>query len=84
MKTRKVFDAYSDTDITYGINPIPKSVVLNNVSLKGRTLILDFNEELLNVYKDKNELRHMMVESFMYTFTTIPGVDSIKITSGGE
>jgi hypothetical protein len=26
----------------------------------------------------------MMVESFMYTFTTISGVDSIKITAGGE
>ena len=84
MKTRKIFDAYSNTDITYGISPVPKIVALNNVSLQGRTLILDFNEELLNVYKDKNELRHMMVESFMYTFTTIPGVDSIKIAAGGE
>jgi len=84
MKTRKIFDAYSNTDITYGISPVPEIVVLNNVSLQGRTLILDFNKELLNVYKDKNELRHMMVESFMYTFTTIPGVDSIKITAGGE
>lgn len=84
MKTRKIFDAYSNTDITSGISPIPKIVALNNVSLQGKTLILDFNEELLNVYKDKNELRHMMVESFMYTFTTIPGVDSIKIAAGGE
>ena len=84
MKTRKIFDAYSNTDITYGISPVPEIVVLNNVSLQGRTLILDFNKELLNVYKDKNELRHMMVESFMYTFTTISGVDSIKITAGGE
>jgi hypothetical protein len=84
MKTRKIFDAYSNTDITSGISPVPKIVALNNVSLQGKTLILDFNEELLNVYKDKNELRHMMVESFMYTFTTIPGVDSIKIAAGGE
>ncbi len=84
MKVRKVFDAYSDTDIPYGISPIPKTVTLNNISLQGRTLILDFNEDLLNVYKNKNDLRHMMIESFIYTFTTIPGVDSIKITAGGK
>ena len=84
MRARKVFDAYSDTDITYGISPVPKTVTLNNASLQGRTLILDFNKEFLNVYKDKNDLRHMMVESFMYTFNTIPGVDSIKITADGE
>ena len=26
----------------------------------------------------------MMIESFIYTFTTIPGVDSIKITADGK
>ncbi len=81
MKARKIFDAYSNTDIEYGISPVPKTVALNNVSLQGRTLILDFNKDFLNVYEDKNDLRHMMVESFLYTFTTIPGVDSIKITA---
>ncbi|HBC31182.1 MAG TPA: hypothetical protein DC024_08075, partial [Clostridiales bacterium] len=35
MKTRKIFDAYSNTDITYGISPVPKIVALNNVSLQG-------------------------------------------------
>jgi spore germination protein GerM len=84
MKARKVFDAYLDTDIAYSISPVPKLVVLNNVLLQSKTLILDFNNEFLNVYKDKNDLRHMMVESFIYTFTTIPGVDSIKITAGGK
>ena len=84
IKALKIFDAYSDTDINYGISPVPKTVALNNASFQGRTLILDFNEDLLNVYKDKNDLRYMMIESFIYTFTSIPGVDSIKITVGGE
>lgn len=83
-KALKIFKAYTDTDIPYGISPVPKTVTLNNASMQGRTLILDFNDDLLNVYKDKNDLRHMMIESFMYTFTTIPGVDSIKITVVGE
>ena len=84
MKVRKIFDAYSDTALSYGISPVPKVVALDNVLLRGKTLILDFNNEFLNVYKDKIDLRHMMVESLIYTFTTIPGVDSIKITAQGK
>ena len=80
---RKVFDAYFDTEIPYGINPIPK-LSLNNTLMEGRTLILDFKEDLLNVHKERNDLRYMMVESLIYTFTTIPGVDSIKITVNGD
>lgn len=83
-KAKKIFDAYSDTDIPYAISPVPKTVTLNNASLQGRTLILDFEEDFINIYKDKKDLRNMMIESFMYTFTTIPGVDSIKITAGGK
>lgn len=83
-KAKKVFDSYSNTDIPYGISPVPKTLIMNNVSLQGSTLILDFNEDILNVYKDRNDLKYMMIESFMYTFTTIPGVDSIKITVGGQ
>lgn len=83
-KAQKLFEAYHDTDLPYGISPVPKTISLSNATLQGRTLILDFNEDLLNIYKDKNDLRHMVLESFMYTFTTIPGVDSIKITVVGK
>ena len=84
IKAEKMFGAYQNTDISYGSSPVPKTVALKTVSLQGRTIVLDFNKELLSVYKDKKDLRHMMVESLMYSFTTIPGVDSIRITAEGE
>jgi len=84
IKAQKMFDAYKDTDIPYGINPIPENVVLKSASVQGSMLLLDFDDNLLNAYKDKNDLRHMVVDSFVYTFTSIPGVDSIKITVNGE
>ena len=84
MKARKIFDAYSDTALPYAVSPVPKSVALNNASVERKTLILDFNEEFLKVYEDRTDLRQMMVESLVYTFTTIPGVDSIKITAQGK
>jgi len=84
IKAQKMFDAYSDTDIPYGINPIPENIVLKSTHLQGNMLILDFNENLLNAYNDKNDLKHMMIDSFIYTFTSIPGVESIKITLNGD
>lgn len=83
-KAKKLFDAYFAIDMPDVINPIPKALILNNATLTGKILALDFNEDFLNVYKDRNDLRNMMIESFMYTFTTIPGVDSIKITVQGK
>ena len=84
INAQKMFDAYKDADIPYGINPIPENVVLKSLSVKGSMLLVDFDDNLLNAYKDKNDLRYMMIESLVYTFTSIPGVNSIKVTVNGE
>lgn len=84
LKAQKMFDAYKDTDIPYGTNPIPESVVLKSAAVQGTTLVLDFTDSIMHVYAGKNDLRQMMIDSFAYTFTTIPGINSIKITVEGE
>lgn len=84
LKAQKLFDSYKDADISYGNSPIPDGILLNNVKSEGTMLILDFSKELLDVYKDKDDLKQMMIESLVYSFTTIPGVDSIKLTVSGE
>lgn len=84
LKAQKMFDAYKDTDIPYGINPIPESVILKSAAMQGTTLVLDFTDSLMNAYNGKNDLRQMMIDSFSYTFTTIPGISSIRITVEGE
>ncbi|MGD9569767.1 MAG: GerMN domain-containing protein [Sedimentibacter sp.] len=84
LKAEKLFDAYKDVDINYGMSPLPDNVLLNNVKAQGTMLVLDFKKELLEAYKDRDDLKQMMIESLVYTFTTIPGVDSIKITINGE
>jgi len=84
IKAQKMFDAYRDTDIPYGINPIPENIMLKSASAQGSMLILDFNENLLNAYNNKNDLKLMMIDSFIYTFSSIPGVESIKITVNGD
>lgn len=84
LKAQKMFDAYRDAEINYGTSPLPDSVSLNSAKAQGTMLILDFNKEFLETYKDRDDMRQMLIESLVYTFTTIPGVDSIKITVNGE
>jgi len=80
MKAQKLFDAYKDMDLTYGRNPIPENIVLKSVKAEGNNLILDFDESFLMAYENKDNLKEMMVESLIYSFTSIPNIDGIKIT----
>lgn len=84
IKAQKLFDAYKDAGISYGMSPIPESIALKGASQQGTVLVLDFDGEFLNAYKNKEDLKQMMIESIIYTFTTIPGVNSIKITVNGN
>src|SRR5690606_15607562 len=66
MQAQKLFDAYKDTELGYGISPIPKTVVLNGVTKQGNLITLDFTDSFLNAYKDREDLKQMMVESLAY------------------
>jgi hypothetical protein len=80
IKAQKLFDAYKDIKINYGLKPIPEDVNLQNVTLENRILVLDFNDKFLKAYANKDDLKLMMVESLTYSFTTIPNIDGIKLT----
>ena len=79
IKAQKLFDAYKDNKLPYGRNPIPKGVALQSAKLEGSSLILDFNDSFLKAYENKDDLKLMMIESLIYSFTSIPNVDGIKI-----
>lgn len=80
IKAQKLFNAYSSVELTYGRNPMPENVTLQSVNVVGNTLILDFDDSFLKSYDGKDDLKSMMVESLIYSFTTIPNINGIKIT----
>lgn len=84
IKAQKMFDAYKDAEINYGISPVPEGIILNSAKAQGTMLTLDFNKEFLDIYNDRDDMKQMLIDSLVYSFTTIPGVDSIKITVNGE
>lgn len=84
IKAQKLYDAYFDTQLPYGRNPIPNGVELQSAKLEGNNLVLDFNDNFLKSYEGKDDLKMMMIESLIYSFTTIPNIDGIKITTNGK
>lgn len=80
VKGKKLFDAYSNSGLKYGRNPIPADIVLQGIKLEGSNIILDFNNSFLKAYENKEDLKIMMVESLIYSYTSIPNITGLKIT----
>jgi spore germination protein GerM len=61
------------------IAPIPEDVVLHNFAQRGNTLTLNLNKEFLSVYPDRPDLQRWMIDSMIYSFTSIDGIDQVQI-----
>ena len=60
---------------------IPSGTSINNISLEDKILTIDFSKELLEV---KNEYEEKMIESIIFTLTSIDGIDKVIIKVEGE
>lgn len=63
---------------------VPENVKLLNVYYLNNTIKLDFNKAFLNAYKGDRQKQTMMMDSILYSFTTIPGVKYVKILVEGN
>lgn len=60
---------------------IPPDVTIKDINLQEKTLTINFSKELLEV-NDKDEDK--MIESIIYTLTSIDGIDKVIIKVEGE
>lgn len=60
---------------------IPNNTKINKLELIDNILHIDFNEELLNVAE---ELEEKVIESLIYSITSISNIKGIKITINGK
>ena len=65
-------------------NPIPDGLVLNNAVMENDTLVLDFNDAFKTAFDGDQNKRKFMIDSLIYSFTSISGVKSVRLTSGGN
>ncbi|TCO68767.1 GerMN domain-containing protein [Marinisporobacter balticus] len=61
------------------IAPIPENITLINFSRQEDTLTLNFSKELLYAYNDRLDLQRMMLDSLLFSFTSIAGIKEIQI-----
>lgn len=65
-------------------NTIPEGTILNNVSLKGEEIIVDFNETFINDDDVKSEILVNRVYSVVDTLLEFKDISSVKILINGE
>lgn len=63
---------------------IPNSVDLLNYDYNSGILTLNLSNEFLSVYSGRIDMQDMMLESILYTFTSIPDVTMISIKVDGN
>ena len=62
-------------DIFYPL--IPKNTKINDISIDKNNIYIDFNKEILNISKNKEE---KMIEAIIYTLTEINGIENIYLS----
>ena len=60
---------------------IPKNTKILNIELKEGILTIDFSKEFTNI---KEEYEEKLIESLVYTLTSIDGIDKIQILVDGK
>lgn len=65
-------------------NTIPEGTILNNVSLKGEEIIVDFNEKFISEDDVKSEIFVNRVYSVVDTLLEFKDISSVKILINGE
>lgn len=63
---------------------IPENTKLIGSSLEGECLILNFNEEILNIDKNNNDLKNNLIKSIVNTVTELNEINKVKILINGE
>ena len=77
-----VIDGEKSNIIPNGFRPIiPSGTEILDVSLEDKILTINFSKELLDINKDYEE---KMIESLIYSLTSIDGIDKVIIKVEGE
>ncbi len=71
-------------DNSNGYFQLLNNININNASLEGNQLTLDFDKKITDLHSNSLSMQNMLIDSFLYSFTSIEEVESIKLTYNGE
>lgn len=78
-----IMDSYANVSEDY-YSPISKDIKLLNVTQNGDNLVLDFSKDIINSYDNDQNRRKFLLDALVYTYTSIPGINSISIQAENE
>lgn len=83
-KAKAMFESYKSEIPFNAKSPLPNDLVLNSASLNSDNLVLDFNEAFSNSFDGDQNRRKFLIDSLVFSFTSIDGVKSVQFTVNGN
>ncbi|SCG83823.1 hypothetical protein DW1_2259 [Proteiniborus sp. DW1] len=83
-KVDMIFKSLQNSKFDYLSSTIPSEVELLNSRLENDVLTVNFNSKFLDAYNDNNNLNRMMLDSILFSLTSLKEVNKIKIQVDGE
>ncbi len=83
-KVATIFNSLQNSKYDYLSSTIPSEVKLLNSKLENDVLIINFDSHFLGAYSDNNNLIRMMLDSILFSFTSLKEVNKVKILVDGE
>ncbi|RKD25240.1 Sporulation and spore germination [Caminicella sporogenes DSM 14501] len=74
----------NDYDMNYLTSTIPSNIRLIDFYIKENILNINFSKEFLNAYENRDDLKKMMIDSILYSFTSLPEVNKVFIKVEGK
>ncbi|HBB28212.1 MAG TPA: hypothetical protein DC000_03000 [Clostridiales bacterium] len=82
--SEQMIEYYKSKLPTNAKSPIPNDLALKNATMENGTLVLDFNEVFKTAFDGDQAKRKFMIDSLVYSFTSINGVKSVRFTADGN
>lgn len=83
-KATLIFNSLQNSKYNYLSSTIPSEVKLLNSRLENDVLIVDFNSKFVNAYGNNDNLNRMMLDSILFSFTSIKEVNKVKVLVEGQ
>ncbi|QSX04886.1 GerMN domain-containing protein [Sedimentibacter sp. zth1] len=82
--SNKILEYYTTNVPNNYYSPFVQGLEIKNTTLNGDNLILNFNDTLLTTFEDDQNKKKFLVDSLIYTFTSLNNVKSISIQADGK
>ena len=60
------------------------NININSINIEADVVYIDFSDGFSNIFSGENNIRNMLIDSLLYSFTSIESISKVKITENGN